>query len=109
MAEKTDDVQVTLDEDASRFDLMVGGEPAGVAKFTAHGEQWVFTHTVVDDAFGGRGLGSTLVREALDATREQGKRIVPVCPFVVAYLKKHDDWADLVDQPTDELLGSLPD
>jgi predicted GNAT family acetyltransferase len=109
MAENTDDVQVTLDEGANRFDLSVGGEPAGVAKFVAHGDQWVFTHTVVDDAFGGRGLGSTLVRQALDTTREQGKRIVPVCPFVVAYLKKHDDWADLVDQPNDELLASLPE
>ncbi len=104
-----DAVQVRLDEDWHRYVLTLEGETAGVAHFLPHGDQVVFTHTVVDDRFEGHGLGSTLVRHALDDTRARGKRIVPVCPFVQAYLSRHHDWDDLVDPPTRRLKNSLPD
>jgi predicted GNAT family acetyltransferase len=104
-----DNVAVRLEEDRSRYVLRFEGEFAGVAHFLSHGNQRVFTHTVVDDRFEGQGLGSQLVRAALDGTRKDGKRIVPVCPFVDAYVQRHHDWDDLIDRPTKGLLSSLPD
>ncbi len=104
-----DTVQVRLDEDWHRYVLSFEGETAGVAHFLPHGEQVVFTHTVVDERFEGQGLGSILVRNALDDVRSRGKRIVPVCPFVRAYLAKHHEWDDLVDQPTPRLKQNMVD
>ncbi|MBC9956574.1 GNAT family N-acetyltransferase [Yimella sp. cx-51] len=51
----------------------------------------VFFHTEVDEEFGGRGLATILVREAIAATREAGKIIFPVCPLVRGVLTKNAD------------------
>ncbi|MGU3292966.1 GNAT family N-acetyltransferase [Williamsia sp. M5A3_1d] len=69
--------------------------------------QRIFFHTEVDEAFGGRGLGTLLVRGALEAMRDNGTRVVPVCPLFAAYLRKHDDFADIVDRPTREIMADL--
>ena len=62
------------------------------------GDRVVFTHTEVDDAYGGRGIGSALARGALDAVRAHGERVVPLCPFIAAYIDRHPDVADLIDE-----------
>ncbi len=51
----------------------------------------------MDDAFQGRGLATILIGEALQQTRDAGLRIVPVCPMVAAYVKKHPEFDDVVD------------
>lgn len=61
--------------------------------------QIVFTHTEVDAAYAGQGLGAQLTRFALDDVRASGGRIVPLCPYVTAYLRKHPEYADIVDPP----------
>jgi predicted GNAT family acetyltransferase len=48
-----------------------------------------------------------VIAEALAATRDEGLRIVPVCPTVVAYVKKHPEFGDVVDTPTKAILDSL--
>lgn len=55
-----------------------------------------FTHTEIDPAFEGQGLGSKLVRFALDDVREHGDRkVLPLCPFVLGWMAKHPDYQDL--------------
>jgi uncharacterized protein len=73
------------------------GVVAGFAAYQRVEDRVVFTHTVVDDAFEGRGIGSTLVREALDAVRREGLRVEPRCPFVRAFVERHPEYGDLVD------------
>ena len=96
----TDDqasVTVRDDRERNRFEAVdESGVVAGFAAYRRSPKRIVFTHTVVDDAFEGRGVGSTLVRAALDAAREEGLTVVPRCPFVRAYIEKHPDYADLV-------------
>ena len=53
-------------------------------------------HAEVPPALGGRGLGTRLVREALELIRSRGERIVPVCPFVVSFVARHAEYASLV-------------
>lgn len=95
-------VEVRENPERHRFDILVGGRQAGFSMYTAPAEnpddQRIFYHTVIDDAFGGRGLAGALTRGALAATVEQGKRIVPVCPYVARWLRGHDDFADSVDR-----------
>jgi predicted GNAT family acetyltransferase len=52
-------------------------------------------HTEVPPALGGRGVGSTLVRGALDAIRAKGLKVIATCPFVAAYMGKHQEFNDL--------------
>jgi predicted GNAT family acetyltransferase len=97
-----DDVEVRENPDRHRFDLLVGGEQAGFSLYTEPAEnpdgQRIFHHTVIDDAFGGRGLAGVLTRGALATSVEQGHRIVPVCPFVARWLRGHDDFEGSVDR-----------
>ena len=80
----------------SRFEAQVDGELAGFAEYRLTEDTIVFTHTEVDSAFEGRGIGSTLIKTALDQVRVEGTRtVVPVCPFVAAWLQRHPDYTNL--------------
>ena len=57
----------------------------------------IFTHTEVDDAFAGRGVGTSLARGALDTVRKRKEKLVPLCPFIASYVRRHDEYSDLVD------------
>jgi len=59
----------------------------------------VFTHTEVDPAFEGQGIGSQLAAGALAQVREAGAKIVPLCPFIKAYVQRHPEYADLLAHP----------
>jgi uncharacterized protein len=63
------------------------------------GNQVVITHTEVEAAYAGQGLAARLTRFALDDVRAGGGRIVPICPYVTAYLRKHHEYDDIVDLP----------
>lgn len=65
----------------------------------------VLPHTVVPPAFEGRGVGSALAKAALGYARAHGLTVKPVCPFIAGYIKKHLEWADIVDATDREKLG----
>ncbi|MEU9476007.1 GNAT family N-acetyltransferase [Streptomyces sp. NPDC048191] len=90
-----------------RYEILVDGKRAGLTAYRDHGAQRVFYHTEVDDAFAGQGLASRLVQEALTDVRESGKRIVPVCPYVAKFLNKHEEFADITDPVTPDVLRWL--
>ncbi|UVO13127.1 N-acetyltransferase [Mycobacterium sp. SVM_VP21] len=91
----------TVTHDDQQYKISVDGEQAGFADYIERGDQRIFHHTVIDKAFGGRGLASTLIGTALADTRAAGKRVVPTCSFVEAYITKHPEFADLVDPASD--------
>ncbi|MFF1833067.1 GNAT family N-acetyltransferase [Streptomyces sp. NPDC058231] len=90
-------------DDRHRYEILVDGERAGLTAFRDRGEQRVFYHTKIFDAFTGRGLAGQLVQQALTDVRAQGKRIVPVCPYVAKYLQKHDEFSDITDPVTPDV------
>ena len=87
--------------DERRYELLVDGEPAGELVYRDRGNGVLaFLHTEVDPNVRLRGLGSALVAGALDDARARGLRIVPLCPFVDAYVRRNPEYADLVaDDP----------
>lgn len=96
----TGDVEVTRNDDESRFEARVDGELAGFAAYVETAHVIVFTHTEVDPAFEGRGVGGALARGALDAVRAAGThQVKPSCPFIRAWIERHPDYQDLVHQP----------
>jgi uncharacterized protein len=78
-----------------RFELEVEGHLAA-AHYERDGNVITFTHTEVPPELGGKGVGSTLVKGALDQVRADGLKVVAECPFVKAWIGKHPAYADLL-------------
>jgi uncharacterized protein len=83
-------IKVRDNRDKEQFEVVVGNETAYLAYERSPGAL-VLIHTEVPPSFRGEGLGEALVKAALDAVHAEGLRIVPVCPFVKAYLRKHPE------------------
>jgi predicted GNAT family acetyltransferase len=99
MSDQTAASEITVRDnpDRRRFEAVDdAGSVAGVSQYRRFPDHIVFTHTEVDDAYEGQGVGSALVQGALDAVRGEGLRVVPQCPFVKSYIERHQEYADLV-------------
>ena len=79
-----------------RYEITADGEVAGFAAYALRGTELTLSHTEVDPAYEGKGLGSVLVRHVLDDARERGLAVLPACPFVRSYLQRHAEYVDLV-------------
>jgi predicted GNAT family acetyltransferase len=101
-ADKTG-AETTVTAGDRTYTIAVEGKITGHADYADRGDQRVFYHTVIDPAFGGRGLATILLEEALTAARDDGKRIVPVCSMVETVLKKHPEFDGITDPVTADL------
>ena len=73
------------------------GTLAGFAEYIRMNGLVIFSHTEVMPEFEGKGVGSALAKYALDDVRADGTRKVqPLCPFIAAWIKRHQDYQDLV-------------
>lgn len=81
--------------DRQRFEAHRDGELVGFAAYQKTDTLVVFTHTEVEPSVEGQGVGGALVRHALDAVRRLDLRVLAVCPFVQAWMKRHPEYADL--------------
>ena len=88
--------EVSVDEGRRRYEITADGEVAGFVTYRDNGGVRTLVHTEIDPAYEGRGLGSRLIRAALDDVRERGLGLRPECPFVRAFLDKEPEYADLV-------------
>ena len=79
----------------NRYEAVREGEVVGFAAYQKTDALIVFTHTEVDPSLEGQGVGGTLVQEALDHVRGLGLRVLPICPFVQAWMVRHPEYADL--------------
>lgn len=89
-----------------RYEIRADGRPAGYAAYLDTGTQRIFYHTEIDKAFAHRGLARTLVTAALSDTRVEGKRVVPVCPYVMSHLRRHHEFDDIVDPASPAALDA---
>ena len=87
--------EVVDNRDANRFELRVEGRLA-VATYERRNKTITFTHTIVPPALEGRGIGSRLVKTALEQARAEGLKVVPQCPFVRAYIERHAEFKNLL-------------
>ncbi|MFB7212927.1 GNAT family N-acetyltransferase [Streptomyces sp. NPDC056255] len=90
-----------------RYEILVDDNRAGLTAYRDRDDRRVFFHTEIDDAYAGQGLAAILVEQALTDVRASGMRIVPVCPYVAKFLKKHEEFADITDPVTPEILTWL--
>lgn len=100
-----DAAAVTDHPERERYEIAADGALAGFAQYRARPGLIAFVHTEIDPAFEGRGLGSRLIRAALDDSRAKGLIVLPFCPFVNAYIERHPEYADLVPEAFRQKFG----
>jgi uncharacterized protein len=102
------DERVTLrienNEAAQRWEAHVGQQRAILA-YQYSGETIIFTHTEVPPLFEGQGIAGRLVQVALDDTRDRHRTVIPLCPFVAAYIRRHPEYKPLVRTDFLHLVG----
>jgi uncharacterized protein len=86
---------VTQNETANRFEIAVDG---GTAFLEYHRGRDFLTlvHTEVPAELEGRGIGGKLAKAGLEFARAENLKVVPSCPFVAAYIRRHPEYLDLV-------------
>lgn len=97
------ELKIVNNEAARRWEAHVD-QQMGVAKYRRRGDAIAFLHTEVPPALEGRGIASRLVRAALDDARTRGLAVIPFCPYVAGYIRRHPGYATLVPPEYRDLL-----
>lgn len=98
---------VVDDTAAHRFEITLEGQTA-YAEYQLVSGGIILPHTVVPEAFEGRGIASRLAVYAMDYARSRGLKVIPLCPFMAAYMTKHPETHDLVHPTYRERIGLKP-
>jgi predicted GNAT family acetyltransferase len=93
-------LRVSENTDRNRFEVYVDGELAGFVTYSLRDGQISFPHTETFPRFQHRGVASALVREALNAARDRGLSVLPLCGFVSWFIDRNREYVDLV--PADQ-------
>ena len=81
--------------ESKRYEFHVENHIAFIEYIKAQDKIYL-THTEVPTALEGKGVGSELVRQVLEDIKQKDLTLVPLCPFVAGYIKKHPEWRELV-------------
>jgi len=90
-----DSITVTNNEEAQRFEAQVDGLRA-LLTYRRFPDRIVFNHIEVPPPVESKGLAAKLTRTALDFARDNHFRVVPLCPYVAAFIRRHAEYQDLV-------------
>ncbi|HEX8169607.1 MAG TPA: GNAT family N-acetyltransferase [Thermoanaerobaculia bacterium] len=89
-------MDIRHNEEESRFETTIDGHTAFAEYEREEPNRIVFTHTIVPPELSGRGLANDIVKQALDYARSEKLTVVPQCAFVASYIKRHGEYADLL-------------
>jgi uncharacterized protein len=90
------DIRVEDNPARHRYEILVDGEVGGFADYRVRDDVVIITHSEIDPAHRGHGLGGRLAKDTLDTLRARGARVVPACPFFAKYVAEHPEYEDLV-------------
>ena len=104
-------VTIRNNPERERYVAEIDGEVVGFTVYhIRQGGIYFFVHTEIEHGFGGKGIGKTLVRQALDDVQAKGATIVPLCPYVAAFIEKNPEYDMLVDHAVfDRIADRLHD
>jgi len=88
-------LKVVHNTDKNRFEVTVDGRTA-VTEYMQPGHKIILSHTEVPVELEGNGIASKLARTALDYARTEKLKVMPLCPYVAAYIRRHPEYQDLV-------------
>ena len=102
MSTEDKNIEIVHDAENTKYVLKVDGQEAGAAHYVLAAEGVRdFNHTVVDEAFQGQGLSKPLIAGALDASREDGVKVIATCPAVRKFVRTTGDYKDILVKASD--------
>ena len=97
MKPEFENIPLIKNEDKKRFEIEVNGHFAFIDyRETLH--QISLIHTEAEPELAGTGAATAVVEKTLQYIKESGKKLLPFCPYVFAYIKKHPEWKAIVDE-----------
>ncbi|HEV2580697.1 MAG TPA: GNAT family N-acetyltransferase [Ktedonobacteraceae bacterium] len=97
MSTAFDHIEVRNNEDEQQYEVTIDGHTA-ILFYEREGNSITFLHTEVPPALEGHGIASTLAHTALEDARTLGLNVVPLCPFVASYIRRHPDYLSLLTE-----------
>ena len=97
MKPEFENIPLHKNEDKKRFELEVNGHLAFI-DYKETESYIALIHTESPAELAGTGAASAVVEKTLTYVKESGKKLLPYCPFVFAYIKKHPEWKAIVDE-----------
>ena len=97
MTDSASTLSIRDDPEKHRFEVDLGDGSLAIAEYTLPAGKIMFTHTEVPSGHEGKGIGSALIRHALEEARRRGLKVIPICPFFAAYMQQHTEVQDLLD------------
>jgi len=95
MSDTAENIVVENDQAAKRFAARIDGKEAFI-QYRYADDNLVLVHTEVPDSLSGRGIAGKLVHTALEYARAEGVKVIPLCPFVSSYIRRHPEYESLV-------------
>lgn len=99
------EVTIQNQPEKQRYEAVLNGQVVGFAEYRPLKEAVMFTHTEVNQNMEGQGVASALIRQALEQTRTDHKWVIPMCPFVVAFIQRHPEYLDTVKPEDRRIFG----
>jgi hypothetical protein len=96
MSDAPPDLVVGDNPGERRYEARLGDQVVGYSEYELDSRAITFVHTEVDPAFEGRGFGSRLAGGVLDDARARGLRVRVRCPFILAWIRRHSEYRDLL-------------
>ncbi|WP_114765507.1 GNAT family N-acetyltransferase [Vibrio rhodolitus] len=87
--------EVTFNQDANEFHVLLEGELSAVMKFERDGDVFIVTSTKVPESLQGKGYGKVMMESVLPVIESMGVKVLPKCSFVVSYLERNPQWQHL--------------
>lgn len=100
-----EELELQVRPESNRLELIVGNYTALIEYKLLH-NNLLLLHTEVPEELEGKGVGSAIVLKTLQYAKEKHYRIVPLCPFVQAYLKRHSEWNEIVSEDAGRYLDN---
>jgi uncharacterized protein len=90
-----ENLKVTDNKEKNRFEIALEGGANGFIDYSEQNNVMAMTHTEIPPEFEGEGIGSRLVKGALEIVKNENKRVRPLCPFVAVYIERHPEYKAL--------------
>lgn len=97
MKPQFENIPLVKNEDKKRFEIESDGHFAFI-NYKETSQQIALIHTEAEPELAGTGAAAAVVEKTLKYIEESGKKLLPYCPYVFAFIKKKQEWKRIVDQ-----------
>lgn len=101
-----EDLKLSVNESLHHLELKVGDITAFI-EYKLTGTNLFLIHTEVPHELEGKGVGTAIIQKALQYAKDLHYSIIPICPFVRAYLKRHPEWNSFVSSDAQKYLDKI--